>query len=147
MNDTPTGHDHTGQEELRVKVAGLFNRANNINPSSRSVNIDQMMQLIEAEASRQVEAAEKVTYDIAFKDGVNHVTVGGEWVHKNEVVRREREARDKAWADGWRQRHEAEDYSAIIDKLKAMKPQSGAFFLIEEVERVIAELKSQGEQG
>lgn len=52
------------------------------------------------------------------------------------------EAYDIGWKNGWAQRSKEEDYSAVIGKLKAMKPQDGAFFVIGEVERVIATLST-----
>lgn len=58
-----TPQEPTAQEGLRAKVAGLFNRANNSNPSSRSVNIGEAMKLLEAEASRRERAAEERLLD------------------------------------------------------------------------------------
>jgi hypothetical protein len=45
---------------------------------------------------------------------------------------------DRGWADGWRARSQAEDHSTLIDRLRRLKPQPGAFFLLGEIEREAA---------
>jgi len=62
---------------------------------------------------------------------------------KAEASRREQEAFNQGWTKGWNQRHVEEDYSEIIGRLKAMKPQKGAFFLIGEIESAATDAKRQ----
>lgn len=49
----------------------------------------------------------------------------------------------RAWAKGWADRSAAEDYTDIIGRLRATKPQDGAFFLIGEIEQVVKDLIAQ----
>lgn len=51
------------------------------------------------EVEKQIEAVEEMTADIEFKAGINHVTMSGEWIHKDEVERMKRKAYKQAIND------------------------------------------------
>lgn len=58
-------------------------------PQEYKTLIEKARKLTYEEVNKHLEEAEKFTYDVAFKDGINHVTMGEEWVTENRAVSRE----------------------------------------------------------
>lgn len=68
--------------EEQIKREGIVSRSPLV-PGSRStqiveIELDTLMGLVNAHIEAEVAKAEEITYDIAFKDGINHATVNNQ---------------------------------------------------------------------
>lgn len=52
---------------------------------AENANLKQQATVHAKELEKAVQAAEEITADIEFKAGINHVTMSGEWVQKDEL--------------------------------------------------------------